>query len=328
MPDRFSDGHYFWLLLLIPALVYWYWRQRNRKGTTLRFSSLSTLKQIQSSFPLRHLPFLLRSIVLGLLVIALARPQSSSSREEVVSEGIDIMLALDLSSSMLSEDIEPNRVEAAKRVVRDFILGRQNDRIGMVVFAAQGFTQCPLTLDYPILVKLLEDLQVGTIDDGTAIGMGLATAVKRLSRSRAESKVIVLVTDGRNNAGEIDPITASDLAVSHGIKVHTVGVGGEGSAPYPVNDPVMGRRYVQVQVDIDEETLKKIADATGGKYFRATDRESLENIYAEIDSLEKTEIEVKQYSRYGELFDRPLGLASLILMMEVGLGFTVLRKIP
>ena len=229
---------------------------------------------------------------------------------------------------MLSEDIQPNRIEAAKTVARNFIQARHNDRIGMVVFAGQGFTQCPLTLDYSVLVELLNELNVGMIDDGTAIGMGLATAVKRLSRSETESKVIVLVTDGRNNAGEIDPVTATDLAVSNAIRVYTIGVGSHGSAPYPVNDPLLGRRYVQVEVDVDEDTLRRIADTTGGQYFRATDRESLESIYAEIDTLEKTEIEMKQYTRYGELFARPLGLASLILLIEAGLSFTLLRKIP
>ena len=328
MFNRFADSYYLWLLLLIPILLLLYWKRRDRKGATLKFSSLAILKQIQTPFWLRHLPFLLRCLVLALLIVVLARPQSSSTREEIRSEGIDIVLALDLSSSMLSEDIQPNRIEAAKTVARDFIQGRHNDRIGMVVFAAQGFTQCPLTLDYSVLVGLLDDLKVGIIDDGTAIGMGLATAVKRLSRSETKSKVIVLVTDGRNNTGEIDPITATDLAVSNEIRVYTIGVGSHGSAPYPVNDPLLGRRYIQVQVDVDEDTLKRIADTTGGKYFRATDRESLESIYAEIDTLEKTEIEVKQYTRYGELFVRPLSLASLILLIEAGLSFTVLRKIP
>ncbi len=328
MPDRFADIHYLWLLLLIPVFLVVYWKRRDRKGATLKFSSLAVLKQIQTPFWLRHLPFLLRCLVLALLIVVLARPQSSATREEILSEGVDIVLALDLSSSMLSEDIQPNRIEAAKAVARDFIQGRNNDRIGMVVFAAQGFTQCPLTLDYSVLVQLLDDLNVGMIDDGTALGMGLATAVKRLSRSDTESKVVVLVTDGRNNAGEIDPITAADLAVSNDVRVYTIGVGRRGSAPYPVNDPLLGRRHVQVKVDVDEETLRKIADTTGGKYFRATDRESLENIYAEIDALEKTEIEVKQYTRFGELFDRPLVLASLILLIEAGLSFTVLRKIP
>ena len=328
MFNRFADSYYLWLLLLIPILLLLYWKRRDRKGATLKFSSLAILKQIQTPFWLRHLPFLLRCLVLALLIVVLARPQSSSTREEIRSEGIDIVLALDLSSSMLSEDIQPNRIEAAKTVAREFIQGRHNDRIGMVVFAAQGFTQCPLTLDYSVLVGLLDDLKVGIIDDGTAIGMGLATAVKRLSRSETKSKVIVLVTDGRNNTGEIDPITATDLAVSNEIRVYTIGVGSHGSAPYPVNDPLLGRRYIQVQVDVDEDTLKRIADTTGGKYFRATDRESLESIYAEIDTLEKTEIEVKQYTRYGELFVRPLSLASLILLIEAGLSFTVLRKIP
>ncbi len=328
MPDRFADIHYLWLLLLIPVFLVVYWKRRDRKGATLKFSSLAVLKQIQTPFWLRHLPFLLRCLVLALLIVVLARPQSSATREEILSEGVDIVLALDLSSSMLAEDIQPNRIEAAKAVARDFIQGRHNDRIGMVVFAAQGFTQCPLTLDYSVLVQLLDDLNVGMIDDGTALGMGLATAVKRLSRSDTESKVVVLVTDGRNNAGEIDPITAADLAVSNDVRVYTIGVGRRGSAPYPVNDPLLGRRQVQVKVDVDEETLRKIAATTGGKYFRATDRESLENIYTEIDALEKTEIEVKQYTRYGELFDRPLGLASLILLIEAGLSFTVLRKIP
>ena len=325
---HFADPGYLWLLLLVPLLMLWYWRRRHQKGATLTFSNLDILRQVQTPFFLRHLPVFLRMGALSLLLVTLARPQSASTSEEILTEGIDIILALDLSSSMLSEDVQPNRLEAAKDVAREFIQKRRNDRIGMTVFAARGFTQCPLTLDYSILTELLSQLHVGMIDDGTAIGTGLATAVKRLSHSKAESKVILLVTDGRNNVGEISPTTAAQLAHSFGIKVYTIGIGGTGPAPYPIDDPVFGKRYARVEVDIDEETLKKIAQETGGRYFRATNRQSLMEIYSEIDLLETTEIEVKQYTRYGELFLWPLSAAALLLLIEAGLSYTVFRKIP
>jgi len=229
---------------------------------------------------------------------------------------------------MLAEDIRPNRIEAAKEVAAGFVQGRRNDRIGLVIFAGRAFTQCPLTTDYGIVVSLLEKLEVGMIEDGTAIGSGLGVAVKRLKDSQAKSKVIILLTDGRNNRGEIDPKTAADLAAAYSIKVYTIGAGKEGLARYPIDDPVFGRRYVQIQVDIDEETLKSIAQISGGRYFRATDRSSLETIYREIDQLEKTEIEVTEFTRYSEWFHYPLAFALVLLLCEIIFRNSWLRKLP
>ena len=315
---------------LVPALVYWYIVHRERRTAALRYSNLELLEAAGKSWRtrLRHLPFVLRMLVVICLVLALARPQTGSAEEEITAEGIDIVLALDLSTSMLAEDLRPNRLEAAKRVAMDFIDGRRNDRIGLVVFARRGFTQCPLTLDYGILKNLLAEVQTGLIDDGTAIGMGLVTAINRLRESSAKSRIIVLLTDGRNNQGEIDPLTSAEMAHTLGIKIYTVGAGAKGLAPYPVQDPMFGRRYAQVEVDIDEETLQETAKITGGLYFRATDTESLKAVYSEIDRLEKTEVTVTQFTRYRELFHFPLALASFLLLSELVLANTRFRRIP
>jgi Ca-activated chloride channel family protein len=262
------------------------------------------------------------------IIIALARPQSGLRGEEIKTEGIDIMLALDVSSSMLAEDIEPNRVEAAKAVAADFVQGRRNDRIGLIVFSGKAYTQCPLTLDYGVLLELFDEMKVGMIEDGTAVGMGLGLAVNRLRDSDAESKVIILLTDGRNNRGEIDPKTAAQLAASYDVRVYTIGAGKHGTARYPVDDPFLGRRYVQMRVDVDEEMLQEVAKLTGGHYFRATDRASLESIYEEIDELEKTEIEVTEFTTYSELFHFPLGFAIVVLLLEVIGVNTRFRKLP
>jgi Ca-activated chloride channel family protein len=272
--------------------------------------------------------FGLRLLALAALIVAFARPQTGVTGETVRTEGIDIVLGLDLSSSMLAEDLEPNRIEAAKQVAADFVAGRRNDRIGVVAFAAEAFTQAPLTLDHNVVVNLISELEVGMIEDGTAVGMGLATAVKRLQESEAESKVVVLLTDGRNNRGEIDPTTAAQMAQALGVKVYAIGAGRRGTARVPVDDPYFGRRYVQMRVNIDEEVLHEVAELTGGRYYRATDRESLENIYREIDELETTEIEVQHFTRYGELFHYPLIFGLVLIVLEIGLANTVLRKLP
>ncbi len=322
-----------WMLLLgllLPLLVYWYAYHREKRTAALRYSNLGFLRGAGSSWKnrLRHLPFALRILALCGLILALARPQTGTTEEEISAEGIDIVLALDLSTSMLAEDLKPNRLEAAKQVAEDFIDGRRNDRIGLVVFARQGFTQCPLTLDYGILKSLLEELKTGLIDDGTAIGMGLVTAINRLRESHAASRVVVLLTDGRNNQGEIDPLTAAEMAHTLGIRVYTIGAGSTGLAPYPVQDPVFGRRYAQVEVDIDEDTLRKTAETTGARYFRATDNQSLRTIYGEIDRLEKTEVTVSQFTRYTELFPYPMALACVLLLGELVLANTRFTKIP
>ncbi|NUM77159.1 VWA domain-containing protein [candidate division KSB1 bacterium] len=327
----FAQPEFLFLLLLLPLLVWWYWRTYRRRTATLRYSNLDLLKTLprRSNYSARHLLFALRLLALGLIIVTLARPQSGQTEEEVTTEGIDIVLTLDISSSMLAEDFKPkNRIEAAKQVAQQFIEGRKSDRIGMVVFAARSFTQCPLTLDYGILINFLKKVDVGLVDDGTAIGLGMATAVDRLRNSKAKSKVVILLTDGVNNAGEIDPLTAGRVAQAFNIRFYTIGVGTRGQALYPVQDPIFGKRYVPMPVEIDEASLTRIAEMTKGKYFRATDRQSLEKVFAEIDQLEKTKIEVKQFTRYKELFVSWLAVALGLVFVEIVLANTKFRKIP
>ena len=274
------------------------------------------------------MPALLGAVGVTAVIVALARPQTGITSETLLTEGIDIIMVMDVSSSMLAEDLEPNRLQAAKGVAADFVGGRRNDRIGLVAFAGEAFTQAPLTLDYSVVQSLIGELQVGIIEDGTAVGMGLGTAVKRLQASDAESKVVILLTDGRSNRGEIGPVTAARMAQALGVRVYTVGVGTRGNAPVPIADPLVGTRLVPMRVDIDEPTLQEIAELTGGRYFRATDNESLTSIYEEIDQLERTEIEVENFTQYAERFPVVLAFGLLLLLMEVGLAQTVLRKLP
>ena len=327
---RFEDPWFLTLLLVLPLMVYTYVARRKQRSGTIRYSDVAALKQadVWRTGRFRHGLFVVRIMAVATLIVAFARPQTGITSETVTAEGIDIVLVIDISSSMLAEDLEPNRLEAAKSVAADFVSGRRNDRIGLVVFAGQAFTQAPLTLDYSVVTDLLGQMEVGMIEDGTTVGMGLATAVKRLQSSDAESKVIVLLTDGRSNTGEIGPVTAAQMAQALGVKVYTIGAGSLGTARVPVNDPTLGRRYVNIQVDVDEPTLQEIADLTGGRYFRATDTESLSEIYGEIDDLETTEIEVQNFTRYGELFHYPLAAGLLLLVFEVGVGQTALRKLP
>ena len=276
----------------------------------------------------QSLPYL-RVLALALLITALARPCNVSSDREFQTHGLDIMISLDLSGSMLAEDFQPeNRIYVAKQEAVKFIQGRENDRIGLVVFAKKAFTQCPLTLDYRVLVELLSELRVGMIADGTAIGMGIATAVNRLRDSDAKSKVLILITDGANNAGNIDPITAAELARTFDIKIYTIAVGRGGLVPFPIDDPLFGKRYVQANVEIDEMTLKRIADITGGLFFRARDPQSLSEIYEKINRLEKSEVKVKEYKSYKELFAMFLVPALLLLLIDILLRQTVLLKVP
>jgi Ca-activated chloride channel family protein len=330
MAIRFANPEYLLLFIPLAFLGYWFLNKRQGRGGTIRFSHLGYLKDLpqQTARNARHFLFALRMAVLSLLVLAFARPQSGVKGEEVLTEGIDIILTMDISSTMLAEDIRPNRVDATKEVAKEFIRGRKNDRIGLVVFAGQAYTQCPLTLDYGILMSFLDQIRVGMIEDGTAIGMGLATAVNRLRSSEAKSKVIILLSDGQNNRGEVDPLTAAQMAQAFDIKTYTIGAGTRGVAMYPVEDPFFGKRYQPMQVNVDEETLQRIAQTTGGKYYRATDRRSLESIYREIDGLEKTEIKVKEYTRYSELFIPLLFGALALLLIEIGLANTRFRKIP
>ena len=279
-------------------------------------------------FLYKILPFL-RALMFLLLIAALARPSSISSDKEYQTNGVDIIIALDLSGSMLAEDFQPeNRVSVAKEEAIKFINGRENDRIGLVVFAKKAFTQCPLTLDYRILTQLISEIHIGMIADGTAIGMGIATAVNRLRDSNAKSKVIILLTDGENNAGNIDPITAAELAKSFGIKVYTIGIGRGGMVPFPVDDPLFGKRYVQANVEIDETTLKRIADITGGLFFRARDTAGLSEIYERINNLEKSEVKVKEYRSYNEMFPLFLIPAFILLLFEIFLRQTIFLKVP
>jgi len=330
MNFEFADPAFLWLLLAVPALAWWYFARRTRKGGSLVYSDLAAVRRadVRRGGRWRHVLPVLRLLAVAALVVAFARPRAGVTSENVLTEGIDIVLVLDISSSMLAEDLEPNRIDAAKQVAADFVAGRRNDRIGLVVFAGQAFTQVPLTLDYGVVGELMDELDVGMVEDGTAVGMGLATAIKRLNESVAESKVVVLLTDGRNNRGEIDPLTAAQMAQALGVRVYTIGAGSRGTARVPVDDPLLGRRYATVRVDVDEETLAEVASTTGGQYFRATDTESLANIYQEIDELETTEIEVQNFTRYTELFHFPLAAGLLLLLIEAALANTLLRKLP
>lgn len=325
----FANPEYFFLLILLPAMVYWYIRRQRQHYAEIQVPTVRAFATTPRSWRqrFRHLLFVLRMLAFSFLVIALARPQSSSKGENVSTEGIDIILVNDISGSMLAEDFRPNRIEAAKKVAADFIDGRETDRIGLVVFAGESFTQCPLTIDHAVLKNLLKELKSGVIEDGTAIGMGLATAVSRLKESKAKSRVIILLTDGVNNRGSIDPMTAAGIAQSFGVRVYTIGVGTIGMAPYPFQTQ-FGIQYQNVRVEIDEALLQKIADQTGGKYFRATDNRSLKTIYAEIDQLEKTKIEVTQFRRHKEEYYSAAMFAGLLLLLEILLGQTVLRKQP
>ncbi|MDQ7052894.1 MAG: VWA domain-containing protein [candidate division KSB1 bacterium] len=328
---HFANPQFLILLVFLPVLGVWYWKRQTRRTATLRYSNTGLFLKVKQprSQKWRHSVFVLRMLALALAIVALARPQAGHTEEEIITEGIDIVLTLDISSSMLAEDFRPlNRLEAAKQVAEKFIKGRQTDRIGMVVFAGKSFTQCPLTLDYGIVINFLNDIRVGLIEDGTAIGLAIANAVNRLRHSEAKSKVVILLTDGRNNRGEIDPVTAAKVAKAMDVRIYTIGVGTRGQALYPINDPIFGKRYVRMPVDIDEDMLKQVASITGGKYFRATDQESLEKIFEEIDRLEKTKIEVKEYTRYTELFMNWMWVALAALVLEMVLANTRFRKLP
>ncbi len=317
------------LLVLIPALVAWYVWRSNRRHPSLRFSMTHVLEQQPPTLKvrLRHSLFGLRMLALAFIIIAMARPQSSISRQDVSIEGIDIVIALDISSSMLAEDFQPNRLEAAKSIASDFVNERPNDRIGLVAFSGEAFTQCPLTTDKNILIELFRQLKSGMIEDGTAIGDGLTTAVNRLRESDAISKVIILLTDGENNRGNIDPLTAGEIAKKMGVRVYTIGVGTRGMAPYPFKTP-LGTQYQNVEVKIDEKLLQDIAQMTGGQYFRATNNSTLRDIYSQIDKLEKSRIDVTEFHNRIDEF-RPLVIVALLLLsLEMILALTVLRHQP
>ena len=319
---------FFLLLVLIPIIVWYILKHREIQASL----QISTLKGFQNkgfkSFDfIRHIPFILRLFVIALIIIVLARPQSSNRLENKITEGIDIVIALDISGSMSAMDLKPNRLEAAKNVATEFISGRQDDKIGLVIYAKESFTQCPLTTDKATLINLFNDVHFGMLEDGTAIGMGLATAVARLKDSQAKSKVIILLTDGENNAGNIAPLTAAEIAKTFGIRVYTIGVGTIGTAKIPVQT-IYGTQYQEIEVSIDEKTLKEIAKITDGMYFRATDNKKLASIYEEIDKLEKTKIEVQEYTKRSEEYLPFALLAGILLLVEILIRNTLLRNLP
>ena len=316
------------LLVLIPMIGYYIYKQSSLKAS-VQFSSLKPFAGMAKSYKyyLRHLLFVLRISAISFIIIAIARPQSFENWQNKTTQGIDMMLALDISSSMLAEDLRPNRLEAAKEVAVKFISGRELDRMGLVVFSGESFTQCPLTTDHTVLINLFQNIKSGMIEDGTAIGMGLANAVNRLKDSEAISKVVILLTDGENNRGDVAPLTAADIAKTFGIRVYTIGVGTMGMAPYPFQTP-FGVQYQQVEVKIDEKTLTEISQITGGKYFRATSTSSLTDVYEEIDKLEKSKIDVKEFSNTKEEFLIFALIALALLAFEILLRNTILRSIP
>jgi len=325
----FANPNLLYLLLLIVPVVIWYVLKYKKTHASIQVSTIKGIGKDHITYKhiLRHVVFAFRVIALSLIIVAIARPQSTLSWKNQESEGIDIIIALDVSSSMLARDFEPDRLEAAKDLAIQFISGRRNDRLGLVVFSGESFTQCPLTTDHSVLINLFRDIKSGMIEDGTAIGMGLATAVTRLKDSNAKSKVIILLTDGVNNQGAIAPKTAAELAQTFGIRVYTIGVGTEGMAPYPMQTP-FGIQLRNMPVEIDEETLTDIAQSTGGEYFRATNNEKLRQIYEQIDQLEKSKIEVKKFSQKNEEFLIFVLTAALLLLSEIILRNTLLRQIP
>ena len=322
-----SPGYLFLLLFLIPV-VGWYIYELHKADASVQMSSASTLKRSARSWRvyLLHVPFVLRVAAITLLSIALARPQLTNRWSSESTEGIDIMMALDISGTMQAEDLNPNRLEAAKQVASDFVIARPNDQIGLVVFAGESFTQCPLTTDHAVLVNLFKSVKFGMIEDGTAIGLGLANAVNRMKNSPTKSKVVILLTDGSNNRGDIDPLTAAEIAKTFGIRVYAVGVGSHGQARVPVQTP-MGVQYMTMDSEFDETTLQNIASTTGGQYFRATDNNSLKQIYEQIDQLEKTKLRVREYAKHTDTFAPFLMAALLCLLAEILLRYFVLRTI-
>ena len=325
-----ASPEWFWAFSILPIIIgLTLYRHFTGKKATLTYSSVDGLDQLPGNWK-SHIHWFTKVCswsAIALIIMALARPQLQHTTVERNAEGVDIVLAIDISTSMRAEDLKPNRFEAARNVAKDFIDGRISDRIGLVVFARKSFTVVPPTLDYRLLKQLLDDTDIGTIEDGTAIGMGIATSINRLKTSPAKSKVIILLTDGENNSGEIDPVTAADLAVTHDIKVYTIGAGTKGTAPYPTRDPVFGRRYSNLPVNIDEEMLTTIADMTDGAYFRATNTDELQGIYEQIDELETTEIEEIIYTDYEDLYPRYLLIGISLLCLVVLIDKVWLRTI-
>ena len=317
-------------LLVIPALmlVHYVYIELSGRRPHLRVPDVKFWKAGGRSVlgVIRHLPFLLRTVALVMIIIAIARPRSSTKMDKIDTEGIDIVLAMDVSTSMLARDFTPDRISAAKDIAIEFISQRPSDRMGIVVFAGESYTQCPLTTDRATLINLMKEIETGLIEDGTAIGNGLATAVARMQNSDAKSRVVILLTDGVNNSGEITPQTAADIAKTYGIRVYTIGVGANGTAPYPVMTP-WGVQMQNVEVEIDENLLKNIAETTGGRYFRATDNTKLSEIYSEINKMEKARTTIDSFPIYKELFTGFALIALACLLLEVLIGF-IMRRLP
>jgi len=333
---RFQSPEFLILLLGLPFFLNWI-KEKN-KSIRIKYSSVKNIRKIPPSQKVlyRKKLILLRILAVAFLILALSRPQSEKESEEVNTEGIDIMIALDVSGSMRAEDFKPNnRLAAAKEVAKDFVKGRRNDRLGMVVFAGTSFTQVPLTLDYGVFLSLLDKIKMGMLPDGTGIGIAIANCANRLRESKAKSKVVILLTDGVNTVGKVDPVTAAKAAAVLGIRIYTVGIGKEGGAPIPVFDPYRGKVYLRdpatgglLKTELDEKTLKEIAKLTKGRYYRATNEEKLEKIFEEIGKMEKSKIGAKNYMKYKELFPIFLWLALAILAFEIIISNTVLRKVP
>ena len=326
---NFVHPLYFLLLLLLIPMIGWYIYKLRKSQASIQLSSIEGFDDAPKTFRvyLRHVPFILRIGAVTFLIIALARPQTMDKWSSTTTEGIDIVMSLDISSSMLAMDLQPNRLEAAKEVAASFINGRPNDNIGLVIFAKESFTQCPLTLDHAVLLNLLKDVKCGMLEDMTAIGHGLATAVSRLKESKAKSKVIILLTDGSNNAGEIAPMTAAEIAKTFGVRVYTIAVGTNGQAPYPAQT-AMGTKIIQIPVEIDEKILTQIAQLTGGQYFRATNNRALQEIYREIDQMEKMKISTQEYSKKYEEYAYFAGIALALFLLELLLRYALLKNIP
>jgi Ca-activated chloride channel family protein len=327
----FANPWFLAFLVVIPVLVWRYLRRLRAGEGSLRFASTIALEGVRPPWTVwfRHVLFGINMFALALSITAMARPQKGTEEEEVLTEGVDIIIALDASGSMAAEDFEPrNRLYVAKLVVEKFIEGLKHDRVGLVVFAGKAFTRCPLTLDYGVLLHVVDSIELGTIEDGTAIGNSLATCMNRLRESKAKSKVVILVTDGVNNRGEIQPLDAAEIAKTLGVKIYTVGIGSQGTARVPVSDPAYGKVYVDMQVEIDEASLTHIAEMTGGLYYRATDKPSLERIFQDIARLEKTQILVKSYTHYDERYLDYLSPALALILIATAAGFTRFTKLP
>jgi Ca-activated chloride channel family protein len=325
----FAHPEFFWMLLLLPLIIWFTTYRDKHRASVIRISTIDGLKNLGNSWKITLRPLLtvLKSIAFLMFIVVIARPQKVNISENIDSEGIDIVLSMDISGSMLAEDFKPNRIESAKKTAIQFIEGRKSDRIGLVIFAGESFTQCPITIDHNVLKQQIAVIKSGLLEDGTAIGMGLATAVDRLRDAKGKSRVIILMTDGVNNVGRIDPLTALEIAKVYKVRVYTIGIGTQGEALYPVQTPV-GIQKQMMPVQIDEALLQKISAETGGRYYRATGSKALQDIYKEIDQLERTKIEIQAYKQYAELFF-PFALIGIIaLLVEVALRHTIFRTLP